>query len=67
MDEWMAGEFLCSPDSKDGYSLRDLKDPDARIVIGFLNPIFHPEKPKGIVHKWVSTFLGAMRGKCTVR
>ena len=51
MDGCTAGEFLRNPDPNDGYSLRDLKDPDARIVIGFLNPIFHPEKPKRIVHK----------------
>ena len=66
MDEWMDGEFMRSPDPKDGYSLRDLKDPEARIVLGFLNPIFHLEKPKRIIHKWASIFLSAMRGKCTV-
>ena len=66
VDEWTTGEFLRSPDPKNGYSLRYLKDPDARIVIGFLNPIFHPEKPKRILNKWTSTFLGAMRRKCTV-
>ena len=66
IDEWTAGEFLRSPDPKDGYSLRDLKDPDAWIVVGFLNPIFHPEKPKRIVHKWARVFLGVMQGKCTV-
>ena len=65
-DDWMEGEFLGSPDPKEGYSLKDLRDPDARLVIGFLNPIFHPEKPKRIVIKWASTFLGAMRGKCKV-
>ena len=66
VDKWTAGEFLRSPDPKDGCNLRDLKDPDARIVIRFLNPIFHPKKPKRIVSKWASTFLGAMWGKCTV-
>ena len=66
MDEWTAGEFLRSPDPKDDYNLRDLTDPEARIVIGFLNPIFHPEKPKRLTHKWASVFLRAMRGKCTV-
>ena len=34
-DEWMEGEFLGSPDPKEGYSLKDLRDPDARLVIGF--------------------------------
>ena len=52
----MEGEFLGSPDPKEGHSLKDLRDPDAHLVIGFLNPIFHPEKPKRIVIKWASTF-----------
>ena len=63
MDKWTDGKFLRSLDPKDGYNLRDLKDPEARIVLGFLNPIFHLEKPKRIVHKWASIFLGAMRKK----
>ena len=49
VEEWTTGEFLHNPNPKDGYSLQDLKDPDARIVLGFLYPIFHPEKPKRIV------------------
>ena len=65
-DDWTDGEFLRSRDPKDGYNLRDLRDPEARLVIGFLNPIFHPEKPKRIVMKWASTVLGAMREKCKV-
>ena len=40
-----------------------MKDPDARLVIAFLNPIFHPEKPKRVVAKLASLFLGAMRWK----
>ena len=35
-DDWTDEEFLCSPDPKDGYNLRDLRDPEARLVIGFL-------------------------------
>ena len=30
VDEWTAGEFLQSPDLKEGYHLKDLKDPDAQ-------------------------------------
>ena len=60
------GRIPGQPRQKEGYSLKDLRDPDARLVIGFLNPIFHLEKFKPIVSKWASTFLGAMRGKCTV-
>ena len=65
-DDWTDGEFFYSPAPKEGYNLKDLRDPDARLVIGFLNPIFHPKKPKRIVIKWASIFLGAMRGKCKV-
>jgi hypothetical protein len=62
-DELLKGEFLRMADPKDGYVLANLKDPDARLVMGFLNPIFHPEKPKRVVAKLASLFLGAMRGK----
>ena len=62
-DEFLKGEFLRVADPKDGYVLADLKNPDARLVMGFLNPIFHPEKPKRVVAKLASLCLGAMRGK----
>ena len=65
-DAWLEGEFLRGPDPKDGYGLKDLFDPEARMVIGFLNPIFHPQKPKRVVIKWAGIFLGAMRKKITV-
>ena len=49
VEEFLEGEFKYAADPKDGYSVRDLRDPDARLVIGFLNPIFHPDKPKRVV------------------
>ena len=65
-DELLEGEFSGAANPKDGYSLEDLRDPEARLVVGFLNPIFHPEKPKRIISKMAATFLGAMRMKITV-
>ncbi|KAL8930887.1 MAG: hypothetical protein Q9211_007204, partial [Gyalolechia sp. 1 TL-2023] len=65
-DELMEGEFMRGADPKDGYTITDLKDAEARLVLGFLNPIFYPEKPRRIVTKWACTFLEAMRGKITV-
>ena len=62
-DNFLKGEFLRTADPKDGYVLANLKDPDARLVIAFLNPIFHPEKSKRVVAKLASLFLGVMRGK----
>ena len=62
-DDFLKGEFFQIADLKDGYVFGDLKDPDARLVIAFLNPIFYPEKPKRVVAKLASLFLGAMKGK----
>ena len=62
-DDFLKGEFIRTANPKDGYSVADLKDPDARLVIAFLNPIFHPEKPRRVVAKLASLFIGAMRGK----
>ena len=66
IEEYLSGEFKTTADPKDGYVLRDLKDPDARRVIGFLNPILHPEKPKRIIRALAATILGSYRGKVTV-
>ena len=57
-DDFLKGKFLRTVDPKDRYVFGDLKDPDARLVIAFLNPIFHPEKPKRVVAKLASLFLG---------
>lgn len=53
-------------DPKDGYSVRDLKDPEIQMVIGFVNPIFHPNNPKRLVSLWASTFIGCFREKLEV-
>ena len=66
VDEYLKGEFLRTADPKDGYVIDCLKDPDARLVMAFLNPIFHPQKPRTVVAKLASLFLGAMRGKIQV-
>ena len=65
-DEFLAVEFTKLANPKDGYTIDNLCDPEAQLVIGFLNPIFHPEKPKRVVSKWAATFLGAMRKRITV-
>ena len=65
-EELMEEEFVRPSDPKDGYTVEDLRDPHAQIVIGFVNPIFHPDKPKTLVNKWAGIFLGAMRGKLKV-
>ena len=53
-------------DAREGWTLDDIDHDDARMVVGFLNPIFHPEKPKRVTIKWASTFIGAMKGWISV-
>ena len=66
IDEYLKGEFLRTADSKDGYVINSLKDPNAKLVMAFLNPIFYPQKSKRVVAKMANLFLGAMRGKIRV-
>ena len=35
-------------DAREGWGLDDIKDERARLVVGSMNPIFHPEKPKRV-------------------
>lgn len=63
VDKFFKGQFRNPADPKDGYTVRDLRDPDVQIVVGFLYPIFHSEKPKRLVSLWVATFIGCFRGK----
>lgn len=41
-------------------------DPEVWRVIGFLNPIFHPDKSKKVVLLWASTFIDSFRKKLKV-
>lgn len=66
VNEFLEGEFRNLADPKDGYSVRDVNDLEARMVIGFLNLIFHPEKPKKVVSLWTSTFIGSFRDMIVV-
>jgi hypothetical protein len=60
-------DYIKGPgDKREGWELTDIKNPEARRVVGFMNPIFHPEKPKRITVKWASVFIGAMIGEFTV-
>lgn len=59
INEFLEGEFWNPGDPKDRYLVKDLKNPEAIMVVGFLNPIFHLEKPKRVVSLWASTILGS--------
>lgn len=42
--EQREGEFQNLAKPKDEDTIRNLRDPELERIIGFLNPIFHPEK-----------------------
>ena len=65
-DEFLHGVLSKKPDAKEGWTLDDVNGEDYRMVIGFMNPIFHPDKPKRVTAKWASTFVGSMRGELHV-
>lgn len=49
--EFVHDYLKMSGDPKEGWDLDDIKDPRARMVVGFMNPVFHPEKPKRVTIK----------------
>lgn len=57
VDEYLEGEFRNAAHPKDEYTIWDLRDPEVRRVIVFLNPIFDLDKPKRVVSLWASTFI----------
>jgi hypothetical protein len=62
-EDYTPGEFVGKADPKEGFAITDCKDPEARAVLGFLIPIFYPEKPTRVTITWASTILGALRQK----
>ena len=62
LPEFLVNAFTHQGDAKKGWTVKDVTDPGARLVIKFLNPNFHPEKPKLVTAKWASIFLGLMAG-----
>lgn len=65
-DKFVEEEFSTLANPKDNYNPNDIRNLEALMIIGFLNPIIHPEKPKHIISKWAATFLGATRRKITM-
>ena len=57
-------EFFTTPPHKhDGYAVEDSTDARARICLGFLVPIVHPEKPHRMTVRMANTLLGAYTKK----
>ena len=57
------GFFNTPPHKHDGYAVEECTDPRARIVLAFLVPIVHPEKPHRMTVRMANTLLGAYTKK----
>lgn len=55
--------FLSKADAKDGYLVRDCKEPRMRNVMAFLVPIFYPEKPTRVTATLASTIILSFEGR----
>ena len=53
-------------DVREGWTLDNVDHDDTWMEVGFLNSIFHPNRPKQVTMKWASTFIGAINGWISV-
>ena len=44
-DQFVEGKFYSEADPKDGFLVRECRDPKERRLLEFLVPIVHPDKP----------------------
>ena len=58
--EFIHENIKTAGDAQEGWTLEDIENEDARMVVVFINPIFHPVKLRRVNIKWASTFVVAM-------
>ena len=62
-DLYIEGKFPNDADPKDGFSVRDCRNPRERKLLEFLVPIVHPDKPTRVTHTIGNTIFGALNGE----
>ena len=62
-DLYIEGKFRNEADPKDGFPVRECRDPRERRLIEFLVPIVHPDKPTRVTRTIENTIFGAMSGE----
>ena len=61
-DLYTEGKFRNDADPKDGFSVRDCRNPRERKLLEFLVPIVHPDKPARVTRTIGNTIFGALSG-----
>ena len=62
-DLYIEGKFRNDADPKDGFSVRDCRNPRERKLLEFLVPIVHPDKPTRVTRTIGNTIFGALSGE----
>ena len=65
-DQYIEGKFRLEADPKDGFPVRECRDPRERRLLEFLVPIVHPNKPTRVTRTLGNTIFGAMSGERSV-
>ena len=62
-DLYIEGKFRNDANLKDGFSVRDCRNPKERKLLEFLVPIVHPNKPTRVTCTIGNTIFGALSGE----
>ena len=62
-DLYIEGKFRNKADSKDGFPVRDCRNPRERKLLEFLVFIVHPDKPTRVTRTIGNTIFGALSGE----
>ena len=62
-DLYIEGKFRNEADPKDGFPVRDCRNPRKRKLLEFLVPIVHPDKPTRVIRTIGNTIFGALSGE----
>ena len=63
IDLYIEGKFRNEADPKDGFLVRECRDPRKRRLLEFLVPIVHPDKPTQVTRTIRNTIFAAMSGE----
>ena len=61
-DLYIEGKFRNDADPKDGFPVRECRNPRERKLLEFLVPIVHPDKPTRVTRTIGNTIFGALSG-----
>ena len=62
-DQYIEGKFRSEADLKDGFPVRECRDPRERRLLEFVVPIVHPDKPTRVTRTIGNTIFGAISGE----